>query len=130
MLRTVRFRRSISNESHCYLLVDSNFTVEESIVTIADSGRYVNTLYDEVAVITKEYTARNLTVAPNIALHIYKKYCEGQDRRDAIARYSSVIDDICSRTVRYYPYADINKYKPCLLRQLDKLLWSTKNSIY
>lgn len=124
MIQNLKYKSSRSGVHH-YELVDGAFTTMSTVSTA--SPDYVNTMFDEMAIIVKEYTARQLPVAPNITLHLHTKYCGGYSRAYGIKRFNEHLDEICDKTVSYYPYADINKYKPCILRQLDQLLWAQKN---
>lgn len=126
MIRSLRYKET-HGKFHHYALIDSNFATLS--VVSSDSEDYVNTLFDEMAVIVKEYSApsRQLPVAPNIATHLYNKYCISYSLTYSIKRFNELLDQMCKHTITYYPYADINSYKPCIKRQFDRLLWAQKN---
>jgi hypothetical protein len=122
MIVRITYKRSVGQEHH-YDVVDTNFTTEAMVCPIGSN--YVNDIYDEMAIIDTIYSSRQLPVAPNIALYLYTKYSAPYSS-DCKREFDALLDAVCQRTHTYYPATDINKYKSCILRHFNKLLWSKK----
>jgi len=129
MITRITYKRSFTEptwrggtgQQHHYDVVDTGFTTEAMVCPIGHN--YVNDIYDEMAIIDTVYSSRQLPVAPNIALYLYTNY-SAPYRAECKREFNAVLDMVCVKTSEFYPATDINKYKSCILRHFNKLLWS------
>jgi hypothetical protein len=122
MIVRITYLRSV-RQAHYYNVVDTNFITEAMIRPIGSD--YVNDIYDEMAIIDTVYSSRQLPVAPNIALYLYTKYSAPYGA-ECKREFDALLDTVCAKTSGFYPANDINKYKSCILRHFNKLLWLKK----